>query len=132
MTTFTGKNLYLTFGSTQLDADYRSFTPTYQTGLEDASAGSDNGITRLATLLDGNASLTMRSIVGGTATWSALAPQSEGTLTWAPEGTASGKPKFTVNAIVESRSENIAYAGVTEWSVTWQFSDATGVVEGSY
>ena len=80
MTTYTGSALYLKFGSTELAADYRSFTPTYQTGLEDASAGSDLAITRLSTLLDGNASATFRSIAGGTATWAALAPQTEGTL----------------------------------------------------
>lgn len=132
MTTYTGKNLYLKFGSTELAADYRTFTPTYQTGLEDASAGSDTGVTRLATLFDGNASATFRSIAGGTATWSALAPQTSGTLEWGPEGTASSKPKYTVTAIVESRSETLAYAGVTEWNITWQFSDNGGVTESSY
>ena len=128
MTTFTGKSLYLSFGGTVLQADYRSFEPNFSMGLEDASAGSDAGVTRLTTLKDGSASLTMRSVAGGTALLAILTEGAAGTLTWAPEGTASGKPSNSVVAVVESLSESLGYNSVTEWSVTFQQNDATGLV----
>ena len=132
MATYTGSALYLKFGSTELDADYRSFEPNFSMGLEDASAGSDAAVTRLTTLKDGSASLTMRSIVGGTAALASLTEGTGGTLEWGPEGTATGKPKNTVVAIVESLSESLGYNSVTEWSVTFQQNDSTGLVRTSY
>lgn len=132
MATFTGSALYLKFGSTELQADYRSFEPNFNMGLEDASAGSDSGVTRLVTLKDGSASLTMRGIVGGTAALSALTEGTGGTLEWGPEGTAAGKPKNSVVAVVESLSESLGYASVTEWSVTFQQNDSTGLVRSNY
>lgn len=131
-TTYTGSGLYLKFGSTELAADYRSFTPSFSIGLEDASAGSDTGMSRLTTLKDGSASLTMRAPVGGTATSAALEEGTEGTLEWGPEGTATNKPKRSVNCFVESFEETLAYAGVTEWSVTFQQSDTSGVSKSNY
>ena len=131
-TTYTGSGLYLKFGTTTLQADYRSFTPAQSMGLEDASAGADTGISRLSTLKDSTYSLTMRAPAGGTAAWAALAEGTSGTLEWGPEGTATNKPKRTVTAIVESREEGLSYNGVTEWSITWQQNDTTGVVNGNY
>ena len=128
MATYTGKALVLTFAGTALEADYRSFEPNFSMGLEDASAGSDAGVTRLTTLKDGSASLTMRGVAGGTATLALLTEGAGGTLTWQPEGTAVGKPKGSVYAIVESLSESLGYNSVTEWSVTFQQNDATGLV----
>lgn len=131
-TTYTGSGLYLKFGSTTLEADYRSFTAPQSIGLEDASAGSDVGVSRLATLKDSSHSLTMRAPAGGTAAWAALAEGTSGTLEWGPEGTASNKPKRTVVAIVESREESLSYNGVTEWSISWQQNDPAGVVNSNY
>ena len=128
MTTYTGKALYFTFAGTVLNADFRSFEPNFSMGLEDASAGADVGVTRLTTLKDGSASLTMRGIAGGTAMMAVLTEGQGGTLTWQPEGTAAGKPKGSVVAIVESLSESLGYNSVTEWSVTFQQNDATGLV----
>lgn len=125
MTAYTGKNLYLIFGGTALQADYRSFDPTEEMGVEDASAGSDAAVTRLTTLKDGNASLTMRSIsgTGGTANWiTGLAVGNEGTLEWGPEGTATNNRRSHVNAILTEKNETLAYADVSEWNITWEYS----------
>ena len=125
MTTFTGRNLYLVFKGVAIQSDYRSFEPSGEIKVEPASAGSDVPETYLTTLTNGKASLTMRSIAGtaGTALWiTTLARGAEGTLEWGPEGTATGKLRNYVNAIVISKSDPQAYAGVTEWKVEWQYS----------
>lgn len=135
MTAYTGANLYLAFTGVTIQSDYRSFEPSGEIGTEDASAGSDAGITRLTTLEDGTASLTMRSISGtaGTALWvTTFAVGNEGTLEWGPEGTATNNRRSYVNAIVKTKSETLAYAGVSEWNVTWEYSDVSGPTHTTY
>lgn len=126
MAAYTGTNLYIVFGGTVLSADYRSFEPEEEMGVEDASAGSDAARIYKTTLKDGNASLTCRSIAGtaGTAKWANIPVGAEGTLEWGPEGTATGKIKASVNAIVSNRSLPNEYDQVAEWSWEWQFSGA--------
>lgn len=134
MTAYTGRNLYVTFGGTVAAADYRSFEPHGEIGLEDGSAGADLGRTFLSTLKEGNASLTLRSISGtaGTAKWITWAEGAEGPLVWAPEGTATGKIKGSVNAIIESRENPNEYDQVAEWTFEFKYSDATGPVYTTY
>jgi hypothetical protein len=67
----------------------------------------------------------MRAISGtaGTSVWiTTLARGNEGTLEWGPEGTATNNRRSYVNAIITNRSETLAYAGVSEWSITFQHS----------
>ncbi|MFQ5433493.1 MAG: hypothetical protein ACE5FD_01315, partial [Anaerolineae bacterium] len=73
MAEYTGKNLYLKFGSTVLGADYRSFKPSEDIGTEDASAGSDANRTYLTTLKDGKGQITLVDQAVGTAVWAAVA-----------------------------------------------------------
>jgi hypothetical protein len=53
-----------------------------------------------------------------------------GTLIWAPEGTAAGKPKHQVVAIVKNRSRSMPYDDIVEGKVEFQFSGA--VTDGTY
>jgi hypothetical protein len=126
MTAYTGTNLYVAFGGTALQADYRSFEPEEEMGVEDGSAGSDAARTYKTTLKDGNASMTLRSIAGtaGTAKWVNLAVGTEATLEWGPYGTATNSIKGSVNAILNNRSAPVEYDQVAEWSYEWQFSGA--------
>jgi hypothetical protein len=126
MTSYVGTNLYVAFGGTVLQADYRSFEPEEEMGVEDGSAGADVARTYKTTLKDGNASMTLRSLAGtaGTARWVNLAVGGEGTLEWGPEGTATGKIKGSVNAILTKRSAPNEYDQVAEWSYEWQYSGA--------
>lgn len=126
MTAYTGRNLYVAFGGTALTADYRSFEPEEEMGVEDGSAGADVARTYLSTLKDGNASYTARSISGtaGTAKWVNIPVGAEGALEWGPEGTATGKIKGSVNAILTNRSAPNEYDQVAEWSYEWQYSGA--------
>ena len=124
MAGYVGKNAYIAFGGTAITADYRTFEWSEEAGVVDASAGTDAYVVQLTTQITGNASLTMRGISGtaGTATWNALANNTEGTLEFAPEGTATGNRKLQVNAIVSSRVDTMAYNNVAEWNINWIFN----------
>ena len=124
MTATTGKNLYLAFGSTVLDTDYRSFSGSEEMGTVDASAGSDTARTYLTTLEDGTASATVvrQSGTVGTVIATALAVGTAGTLTWAEEGTTAGKPRSTAWAIVTGLENSMEYADLVVMDIEWQFS----------
>ena len=130
MAGITGKNLYIAFGGTVLDTDYRSFGSSEEMGLVDQSAGSDAARTYLTTLTDGTSSLTILIQADDTTTWGAVAVGTEGTLEWGEEGTASGKPKHTVNAIVATREKSMEYADVVVADVSFQYSGA--VTDSTY
>jgi len=126
MAAYTGPNMYLLFNGTALHADYRSFEHNEEMGVEDASAGNDTARLYATTLKDGNASITMRSVSGtaGTARWINLPVGSSGTLEWGPEGTATGKIRGYVNAILSSRTIPTEYDQVAEWNYEFQYSGA--------
>jgi len=128
----TGTNYYLKFGATTLSTNYRSASISDNMGLVDQSAGSDTGTTYLTTLRDGSMSATIKHKAGDTAVWAALAPGTSGTLEWGEEGTASGKPKHTVLALVQSRQQSATYNDLVVVDLTFQFNSATGVADGTY
>ena len=131
-TGFTGTAAYIKFGSTELDAYYRSLGHTEEIDLVDESAGSDANKLYITALKDGNRDLEIIMPAGtaGTAVYAAVAPGTEGTLEIGPEGTASGKAKHSVNSIVKSRGEPLTYNDITTLSVAFQFSGA--VTDGTY
>lgn len=125
MAEITGQNLYVAFKDTELQADYREFSFSEEVGMADASAGSDTARTYLKTLEDGTATLSLLMQADGTATTDPaqlLEKGAEGTLEWGPEGTASGKPRRYVNAIVQSYEERSPYDDVVEITASFQFS----------
>jgi len=121
---YTGTALYLVFGSTVLDTDYRSFTDSEEIEVVDQSAGADTARTYLTTLTDGTASATIVMQAGSVSEWNAVAVGTEDTLEWGEEGTAEGKAKHTVNAIVTSREKSMEYADLVVADIEWQFSGA--------
>lgn len=124
MAEYTGTNLYLTFGGTVLSADYREFEPTEEVKMVDGSAGSDSATFMYATLTKGKAKLKLVDQAAGTVAWAALATKTSGTLIWGEEGTASGKPKHTVVAIVSDRKKKLQYDDITEIEVNFEFQGA--------
>lgn len=123
---------YIKFGTTVLSVDMRNFQPDEEVGTVDQSSGNDTSRTYLTTLKDGKSSLEILLQPGGTAVWAATAPGTAGTLEWGEEGTAIGKPKHSVNAIVKSRKRAMPYDGVVTATIDFQFSSATGVTDGTY
>ena len=135
MAEYTGKDLYLLWKGTSIDAHYRTFSPTEEGDTVDASAGADTHRTYLMTLLDGNASCTMvmQDGTAGTALWAAIAPSTTaGTLEWGPEGTASGAPRYHVQALLTTRNPSYTYDGVTEVSLEWSYTDSDGPTFTTY
>lgn len=124
MAEIVGKNLYMTFGATVLSSDFRTATANEETGLVDASAGSDANRSYIATLKDGTMDVSLVAQADGTVLWDALAPGSGTTLTWGEEGTATGNPRHSVAAIVASRSKDMPYDDLVIYNVSFQFNGA--------
>jgi hypothetical protein len=128
----TGTNYYLKFGSTVLSTNYRSASISDDMGLVDQSAGSDTGTTYLTTLRNGTMNTTIKHKAGDTALWSALAPGTSDTLEWGEEGTAAGKPKHTVLALVESRNKSANYNDLVVVDLTFRYNDPSGPTDTTY
>ena len=131
MSRFTGKDLYVKFGSTVLTADHRTFDVDETADQIDATAGADTRKVYLAGLIDGKASMSLLGTSGGTTDWAAVTPQTSGTLEWGPEGTTGGKPKFTCGtALVLGRKTSYPYNDVVSYDINWALSGA--VAGGTY
>ena len=125
MAEYRASTLYLAFKGTSIAADFREFSVSEEIDLVDTSAGADVAKTYITALEDGTASLTALDQTAGTATtylFNLCDKGAEGTLEWAPEGTATGKPRHYVNAIVNSREMSMPYDDAVEISVEWQLS----------
>ena len=122
MAEYAGKSLHVEFGGTDLSGDFRRMTTTESQNLADATAGSDTYRTYVSTVTDGSADVELVDQTDGSALWTAIAPGTEGTLIWAPYGTASGKAKYTVDAIVGDRGRELPYDDVVTTTATFQFS----------
>jgi len=126
-----GKNLYLKFGGTVLNTDYRAFSSGRSIGKVDASAGSDAYATYLTTIKDGTVSATIIAQAADTTTRGTLVPGTGGSLEWGLEGTTSGLQKVLyTSAFVESANPSTSYNDLIVIDITWQpTSDPT---EGTY
>lgn len=99
-------------GTTALAGDYRTCSWNPSIAFVDTSAGSDTYITRLTTLKDATAAVTLVGQSGGTAINAALAPGVAGTLVIQPEGTATNKRKITFPCYSDGASYEHPYADV--------------------
>lgn len=129
---YLGKAAYVKFGSTVLNTYYRTLTPDEEIELVEKTAGADANKTYLSGAKDGTieGEFVMPQGSAGTAVWGAVAPGTEATLEWGPEGTASGKPKHTVNAMVRRRGKPLTYNDLSTFAVSWQMSGA--VADSAY
>jgi hypothetical protein len=124
MAEYAGSTLYLKFGSTTLQADFRNFEPSESIDSVDSSAGSDVFKTKLTTLKDGKATAELVDQGGGSALWAAVAPGTSGTLEWGPEGTAAGKARHYCDAFVNSRTKTVPYSDIVVLKIEWQMNSA--------
>jgi hypothetical protein len=129
---YTGENVYVKFGTTELSGNYTKISWSEEVDLKDVTAGTDTNRKKLARVKDGSASMTAYHPSGtaGTALWGAIAVGGTGTLEWGPEGTAAGKPKHTVAAFVKSRKKNAGAEDAVEFVVDFDFNGA--VTDGVY
>lgn len=119
-----GDNFYLSFDGVVIDQLYRSFDPGSEEENVDVSAGGDTMRVYAPTLrkLAPTASFIYDTAEIGTAAtkiFQALTEGNEGTLLWGPAGTATGMPKWGINARVSKSNAPQQYDGETEVEVEW-------------
>jgi len=121
MAHYTGSDLYITYGGTELSGDHRNFEVSYTVDLLDASAGDDDSKSYVPSLKDANFRLTiLDNGTAGSAVRQALVMGGTGTLEYGPEGTATGKPKYSCPVIVNELRTAYPYAGLVEITVGFQ------------
>lgn len=128
MARLAGKNLSLTFGTgspTDLAADFQTWEISDEMGLAELTAGDDAAASYAATYTKGKGTWKgLYDETSGTVVWAAVANGTSGTLTWGPAGTTTGKPKFTVPAIVANRNMTFPFAEKIEVTAEFQFTAA--------
>lgn len=134
MAEYTGTALYAAFKGTAISTDFRTLTTSEEMDVVDASAGADVAKSYLTALEDGTATLELLDQTGGTAAtamWNLMDKGASGTLEWAPEGTATNKPRhYVATAIVTSRERETPYDDVVALTFEFQFSSV--VVDTAY
>lgn len=132
MTAYTGKDLDLKWidgsGTATVSGDQTAFEYNPSIELVDQTAGADTNKSYVTGVKDGKASLTAYmqagTGAGGTIIFNRLIEGSSGTLIWSPEGTATGKPKYTAPMIVNSYSSSVPFGGNVEIKVDFQQNGA--------
>lgn len=123
MAEFTGQNMVIQWlsggGTTTLSGDYRRMNLPFAKDLSESTAGSDAGRTDVATVWNYTCEYTGVMQTGGTAVEDVLLPGTSGTLIVGPEGTASGKRKYTIPAMALGANFQFQYDQVVE--MTCQF-----------
>lgn len=128
MAEFTGKDLVVkwvtTGGTFDISGDYRTLSYKPTVGLVNATAGSDTFEAYLTTVKDTQISLTAVMQAAGTANENMLEEGTFGTLLIGPEGTATGKRKYTVPAYSTGPNFDWKYNDTVEIKCDFQGSGA--------
>lgn len=116
-----------TAGTADLSADRKSTNYNPSVDFADATAGSDTYKVKLPTLKDTTASISGVLQSGGTVVEDICAAGNFGTLTIQPEGTATGKRKYTMPCYSKGMQTQFPYADTCEFSVDFEGSGAPTV-----
>jgi len=123
MAEYTGKNMYFEWihsgGTVTMHADFRTVSLAPVVDYVETQAGSDEWKTRLARMKDSSVSYEGLGQVGGTALEDALVEGTSGTVRFSPEGTATGKRKYTIPAYSDGGNFTFPYADVVTLSVNF-------------
>ncbi len=105
------------YGTISIAPDYRTCSIKTNVDVIDATAGADTSKVKMFGMQDITVDMNVVLQAGGTANMAAFQTSTQGTLTIQPEGTATGKTKFTVPSFVSSSYEypynDIAVATLT-------------------
>jgi hypothetical protein len=123
---YTGTLLYVSFGGTAMTGDQRAFQVTESAGEINATAGSDPSEVYLAGFIGREATMDQLGTTDGTTNWNAMPPGASGSLLWAPQGTATGKPKFTALSKLLERSQSYPYDDVVSVTYRWRINADPG------
>ena len=126
----TGKDAYISWassaGTINLSTDYRSVSINESVDTAETTAGADTHKTYLPTIKSATIDYSGLFPAGsaGTALYAALAAGVQGTLTIAPEGTATGKLSKAYPAISMGATFDTPYADVVTVNCTFQSNGA--------
>jgi hypothetical protein len=101
-------------GTVVLSGNQRTASLSPAMDFIETTAGSDPRKTRIKSIADVNASISLLAQTGGTALEDALAEGTEGTLNVYPEGTSSTKRQYVVGAFSQGVKISLPYADVVE------------------
>lgn len=133
---FTGKNMYIAYNSTVLSADYQTLKVKREHGKAEKTAGADTHASYIPTYADTSIELEVLKKGGtaGSAEWSVLSgaygTSTDGTLLWAPEGTATNSYYTSAVGFIESLETEFPFDDVVKLTVTFQCNAAP--TEGKY
>jgi hypothetical protein len=122
---YAGSALYLAWvysgGTIALHTNFRNFTWATDLNYIDATAGADTYETLLASYGTGQ-DFTATSVgqVDGSAILNACARATKGSVLYGPEGTATGKIKYTIPATAKGPSFNQVYNDINEITLAWR------------
>lgn len=121
-TRYTGADLFVSFGGTNLTTDQRAFSVTREQETADTTAGADGARSYKGTVKNYTATLEVvaDSSATGTALLAAIAEGTEGTLIWGPRGTTAGYPKNSILAIVTSVGVSMNFDDAVIYSIEFQ------------
>lgn len=112
-------------GTVEPATDYRSLTVNRGLKTIDTTAGSDQYEGHIQSHRSANGQITFIAENGsGTAFRKAFYEGAYGTLEWAPEGTATGKPKHSIKCSIEKMDETIPYDNAVEFTINWKGDEA--------
>lgn len=123
MAEYSGTALALTFGGTTLNADYRTCDWNEEVNTVSTTAGNDTDETHLTLTYKGNATVKLLAQTGGTIAHS-IQRGDTGSLVLGPEGSTTGDPRKTVNAIATKLSVAHPFDNVVEETIEFLFSGA--------
>ena len=113
-----------TSGTAQISGNYRKVDYKPSIDLIEVTAGSDAAKLYLAAQKDGTLDISGLHDTGGTigdkAGTAAFTEGTGGTVVLGPEGTAAGKPKFTIPGICMGIQLGVSYNAASEFSITFQ------------
>ena len=127
-----GKDLFVTFGGTEVHGDFTSVGRAEEGELVDVTAGADTYHYFLSLARKNGTSAFEAFYDGSTTTvWDAIAPNTAGTLVIAPKGTASSMPRWIwTRALVANREITFPFDDGVKVTATFQYS--SDVTEDTY
>lgn len=128
MAEYSGSAVYLQWtspaGTVTVSGDYRSFSFPPEREMLDTTAGSDAGRTYIPTVWNYEMSIAAVYQTADTSTDAAFVSGTKGTILFGPEGTASGKRKWTIPAISKGVQWNFQYDQLVEVTIPLQSDGA--------
>lgn len=125
MAKYTGKDMVIKFGTVSVAGQGRSLEISQAADEVDVTTYGSTDKEFITGFVDRSATLEILDDSGSTTVKDAFAPGSSSSLTWFPQGTANGKPKYSVGtAVVTGADESYPYDDAVVISTTLRLSGA--------